>query len=250
MLINACTAIATYASSSHVENEDAVGMLNLRMRHGGPDWVWVISDGMGGHRHGEQASRITVQTFLGRFLLSYFDSDKFLEDWNQYLKTLIADIDTDVYNFGFSGEAFHRDPHRSLMGATMTGALLLDNFLYLVHVGDTRCYLLRDNSLQQLTLDHVTENGEFLTQALGLGDPLLPSTTMIEIQERDMLIFLSDGVYKALERSEIRDIVVGGSNLEHSVERLVARASESPRFHDDASTILVSFDSALGEPER
>ena len=132
----------------------------------------------------------------------------------------------------------------------MTGALLLDNFLYLVHVGDTRCYLLRDNSLEQLTLDHVTENGEFLTQALGLGDPLLPSTTMIEIQERDMLIFLSDGVYKALERSEIRDIVVGGSNLEHSVERLVASASESPRFHDDATTILVSFDSALGEPER
>ena len=67
MVINVRTSMATQAAPSHVQNQDTLRMLNLRLRHANPSWVWVISDGMGGHLRGEQASHITVQVFLDHF---------------------------------------------------------------------------------------------------------------------------------------------------------------------------------------
>ena len=241
MVINARTAIATQAAPSHAQNQDTLRMLNLRLRRAKPSWVWVISDGMGGHLRGEQASHITVQVFLDHFLLSYFDSVKFFENSVQYLEKLVSEIDIAVYDLGFSGEAFHRDPHRNLMGATMTGALLVDQYLYLVHLGDTRCYLMRDGSLTLLTVDHVTENGEFLTQALGSGDLLDPFITKIKMEKRDMLVFLSDGVHKVLRTDEILNIVATGSDLEQIAGDLVKVVTADRRFADDVSALVVSF---------
>ena len=196
---------------------------------------------MGGHLRGEQASHITVQVFLEHFLLSNFDSVKFFENSVQYLEKLVSEIDIAVYDLGFSGEAFHRDPHRNLMGATMTGALLVDQYLYLVHLGDTRCYLMRDGSLTLLTVDHVTENGEFLTQALGSGDLLDPFITKIKMEKRDMLVFLSDGVHKVLRTDEILNIVATGSDLEQIAGDLVKVVTADRRFADDVSALVVSF---------
>ena len=241
MVINARTSMATQAAPSHAQNQDTLRMLNLRLRHANPSWVWVISDGMGGHLRGEQASHITVQVFLDHFLLSYFDSVKFFENSVQYLEKLVSEIDIAVYDLGFSGEAFHRDPHRNLMGATMTGALLVDQYLYLVHLGDTRCYLMRDGSLTLLTVDHVTENGEFLTQALGSGDLLDPFITKIKMEKRDMLVFLSDGVHKVLRTDEILNIVATGSDLEQIAGDLVKVVTADRRFADDVSALVVSF---------
>ena len=57
MKIDAYTAIASETSLSHTKNQDTLGILNLSLRSRGPTGVWVISDGMGGHASGEQASR-------------------------------------------------------------------------------------------------------------------------------------------------------------------------------------------------
>ena len=241
MKIDAYTAIASETSLSHTKNQDTLGILNLSLRSRGPTGVWVISDGMGGHASGEQASRLAVQGFLDHFLLSRFDFARFSKDWVQYLRHLVSALDMELYDVGFSGEAFHSDPHRSLMGATFTGALRLDNFLYLVHVGDTRCYLLRNHILQQLTVDHITPNGEYLTQALGSGDLIQPFTSMLEVQEQDRLIFLSDGVYRDLERQQMLAILETADEPENIVRCLVRTASEATRFADDASALLVSF---------
>ena len=245
MIIDTFTSTASQTSLSHVQNQDTMGMLNLRLRSSGPNGVWVISDGMGGHASGEQASRFTVQGFLDHFLMLHFDFLRFSDNWGQYLQTLVSELDTELYDLGFSGEAFHSDPHRSLMGATLTGALLVDKFLYLVHVGDTRCYLVRDHIMRQVTVDHTTENGEYLTQALGLGDPLDSFTTMLEIQGDDRLIFLSDGVYKALDDQQILAILEEKCNSEKAVQCLVKRASEASGFADDASALLVAFEASL-----
>jgi serine/threonine protein phosphatase PrpC len=241
VIIDTQTATASEISLTHTQNQDTTGMLNLRLRNRGPSGIWVISDGMGGHVSGTQASRLIVQGFLDHFLLSYFDLVRFSEDWTQYLRELVAELDTAVYNFGFSGEAFHNDPHRSLMGATITGAVLVDNCLYLVHIGDSRCYLLRNDSLSQLTVDHITADGEYLTQALGSGDPLHPFTTMLRIQAQDRLILLSDGVYKALEIKQIMAILGKENRLENAVRCLVQTASTATQFGDDASVLLVAF---------
>jgi len=239
--IDACTAIASQTSLSHTHNQDTVGILNLNMRSLGPTGAWVLSDGMGGHLSGEQASRLAVQGFLDHFLSGCFDFTEFSENWVQYLEHLVSELDTELYDTGFSGEAFHRDPHRSLMGATFTGALRLDNSLFLVHVGDTRCYLLRNHILQQLTVDHITSNGKYLTQALGSGDIMQPFTSMFEIEEQDRLILLSDGVYRALELQQIRAILETADESENIVRCLVRTASEATGFADDASALLVSF---------
>lgn len=241
MVINARTAIATQAAPSHAQNQDTLRMLNLRLRRAKPSWVWVISDGMGGHLQGDQASHITVQVFLDHFLLSYFDSVRFFENSVQYLEKLVSEIDMAVYDFGFSGEAFHRDPHRNLMGATMTGALLVDQYLHLVHLGDTRCYLLRDGGLTLLTVDHVTEDGEFLTQTLGSGDLLNPFITKLKMEKRDMLVFLSDGVHKVLRTDEILNIVTAGCDPEQIAGDLVKTVTDDRRFVDDVSALVVSF---------
>ena len=102
----------------------------------------VIADGMGGHEHGQLASRIAVAQFVN--LVEGRCPEHFsLEQ----MKQLFIQANKAVYE---QQEALHS----GIMGTTLTAAIIDGDKLYVGHVGDSRLYLLRQNILTQMTLDH------------------------------------------------------------------------------------------------
>jgi len=115
-------------------------------------YVMVVADGMGGMTAGQQASRLAILTGIDLVMQSprwYFHIDQgeasaLMDQLCQYLR----DIDRRL------SEKALKDTSLYGMGTTLTGAYLVGGNLFVVHVGDSRCYLFRDSRLQQLTRDH------------------------------------------------------------------------------------------------
>jgi PPM family protein phosphatase len=98
--------------------------------------LYVVADGMGGHRAGEVASATAVSALRASMSPS------------QPITAAVADANAAVY------AKAGLDPELLGMGTTVTAAVLSGNQCYIAHVGDSRCYLLRDGQLTRLTLDH------------------------------------------------------------------------------------------------
>ncbi|MCA9139412.1 MAG: serine/threonine-protein phosphatase, partial [Planctomycetales bacterium] len=114
--------------------------------------VLLVADGMGGHAAGEKASSLVMQHLIGRLLNSvhwFFQSDTGSEEeFVNSLKNLLRDAHSRVL-------AASRENHSVAgMGTTLTMAYIHWPTMYVVHAGDSRCYLIRDGAAQQLTTDH------------------------------------------------------------------------------------------------
>src|SRR5205085_2341669 len=126
----------------------------------------LVADGMGGHQAGEQASALAVEAveeFALNTLKWFFDvggeaANNVLDDFQTALRQADAKL--------FKEAAGH--PELRGMGTTVTLAYSFANVLFVVHVGDSRCYVFRDGNLHQLTQDHT------LVQEMVRGGALSP----------------------------------------------------------------------------
>lgn len=130
--------------------------------------LMLVADGMGGHEAGERASQLAIDGFvdyaLNRLNWFMYDGCETDEDFEHQLKRALIScqkrIDHEVSAI----------PQRRGMGSTLTLAYIVWPKLFLVHVGDTRCYFFRNGELQQLTRDHTLAE---LSQAIRRGAPEL-----------------------------------------------------------------------------
>ena len=119
-------------------NEDSV--------YAGPRLL-AIADGMGGHAAGEVASKIVIGT------LEHLDEDRPIADLMAALRDAVEDANSRI------SEAVERDRQLEGMGTTLTALRFIEGRVGLVHVGDSRAYLLRGDTLAQITHDDTYEIG-------------------------------------------------------------------------------------------
>jgi len=112
----------------------------------------VVADGIGGHKAGEIASRIAVETIIN----AVAESDMSDPQW--ILKSAFLEA-----NHSITSEAAE-DDERKGMGSTVACALIIDTALYIATLGDSRIYLIRDNIIRQLNVDHT-----WVQEALDVG---------------------------------------------------------------------------------
>ncbi len=171
--------------------------------------LFVVADGLGGHQAGEVAAELAVSTTITHFAGSTGRP-------RQVLRAAARQAALAVYDAGF-------EPGRSGMATTLTAATFEAGELVVAHVGDTRCYLWRDGTLEQLTTDHsqVAEmvrlglltveqaahhpGRSILTRCLGSapGPPL--DLVRRALRPGDRVLLCSDGLWGLLERSEVAD---------------------------------------------
>lgn len=185
-----------------------------------------VADGMGGHVAGNIASTLA---------LTMATEDP-------------ADADIDIADRVLAANQAIRDrvreePNLAGMGTTMTlGLFSEDGSTTIGHVGDSRCYLLRDGDLKRITSDHtvvaeLVELGHIkdedvethpqrhlLTRSLGLG-PVKVDTEHLDLEAGDRLLFCSDGLTSMLNDREIKAILDSGSDLEATVWMLIEAAN-------------------------
>ena len=222
--------------SAHFFETSARSAIGL-VRQGNEDSGFVspqliaVADGMGGHAAGEVASRIAVevlQSLTSALISTEIDEDS-VED---LLMHSLHSIDSEI------SVVTDEDLDKRGMGTTLTALLIRDKYISLLHVGDSRCYRLRGNTLEQLSNDHTViqellDQGaispaeavehpqrSMLTQALRGDGDVTPVLQMYEIKKGDRYLLCSDGLSGVLTEKEIK-IGLKKSNKDEAVKFLV-----------------------------
>ncbi len=214
---------------------------HTRLFGGSQGQLLLVADGMGGHAGGQRASALAVET-LARYVLNTMP-------WFFRLQEGDANIDDELRAALEKcqkriEEAAAADPKRAQMGTTLTMAYLLWPTLYVVHAGDSRCYLLRGERLEQVTTDHtlaqqMVERGalrpeeaegsrwsHILYNCIGGGShELNPDVYKATLHAGDSLLLCTDGLSKVISEAAIRDLLGRKLSAEETCRRLVALAN-------------------------
>ena len=167
--------------------------------------LMLVADGMGGHNAGDLASKLAVD-HVAAFFAEKADDFHSSEDLIQAAMVSIEEANQQVYQLSLTEE------HFSGMGTTLTLAVFLGKQLYIAHAGDSRCYLIREGSVRQITRDHslvqeLLDNGsitrdemEFhpkknvITRALGTEEKLRIDCFEETLKEDDLILLCTDGL--------------------------------------------------------
>ena len=215
--------------------------------------LFIVADGMGGHNAGEVASQQSTD-----LLNAYFTDDLLTQMVNDGVKRIQAEmlkglqsVSTEIYKQAQTAE------HQKGMGCAIVFALLFNDTIHIGHVGDCRAYLLREDHLTCLTVDHTVvmdffKAGEMtleevhksplknqLTQAIGSGSQLTPGYTELLLRKRDRLLFCSDGLWDMVPDEDIKRIISQKNTLEDLTEQLVTAANIAGG-EDNITVLLLS----------
>jgi protein phosphatase len=233
-------------------NEDAFLVADLSTRNASLDpevrthrlgprgTLFMVADGLGGAAAGEIASELAVATVFEEMLHRWADSAS--TDPESFAASL--KVATEVANTRIYAYALEHPEHRGL-GTTATVAGLLGDTLYLVQVGDSRAYLVRDGVAQQLTKDQslmqrLVEAGELtpeeaerserrniILQALGPEPSVKIDLTFQKLRRGDTLVLCTDGLSGLVRKEEIAEVVTREPELATVCQALVDRANEN-----------------------
>lgn len=231
-------------------NEDNFG---YDVRHG----IFVVCDGMGGQAAGEVASKIAVDTVLDYFRHSKLDGKspvlgRAFEGVSVRATALAIAIQ--LANLAIQ-EAGSASTQRTGMGSTIVAVCVEGNRFSVAHVGDSRVYLIRSGSIQQLTSDHSlvmeqvrrglitleeAENSKIqnvIVRALGSEESVEPDLADHEFLLEDVLLLCSDGMSRFVEEAAILERVGRAATLESACEDLIQAAKDGGS--DDNITCLL-----------
>jgi serine/threonine protein phosphatase PrpC len=219
------------------------------------DFVFAVSDGMGGARSGEFASRITLEK-VTRLLPRGFrrSAGGSSVGFREIVAEIMSGIHQDLVKMGQSYEEC------AGMGATLSLGWFTPGWLHFGHVGDSRIYRLpRDGPLLQLTQDHTYVGGlrragrlteqearthprrNALQQVLGAGHQFLePQFGAIACQPGDRFLFCTDGLIDGLWDRRLEEALRGATPLAALAAELVAEAVQASG-RDNATAIVVAI---------
>lgn len=198
------TAHETDPGRRRRENEDSVAI------HPGGS-LWAVADGMGGHQHGRFASDTAVRNLNGAYLSGEFEQD-------------VAEINRAIMSA--NRQVYDRARHEgATIGTTVAALYACGQRASCLWVGDSRVYLYREGSIEQITRDHtqvrhlletkqITEDealhhpmGHVLTRAVGVDPSVRVEVRNLEIAPDDVFLICSDGLTACASESEIRDVI-------------------------------------------
>jgi serine/threonine protein phosphatase PrpC len=231
-------------------NEDAIGS-NLEAG------LHVLADGMGGYNAGEVASSIAVKTVMeltteacNREDRSKAETDTGLMRQTIVLRDAITRANKVIY------QTAHSQSSCEGMGTTIVACLFYDNRISIAHVGDSRLYRVRNNRLEQITLDHSllqelvdrgfysreeaerSTNKNYVTRALGVETNVQVDLQEVVVEPNDVFLLCSDGLPDMVDDEDIHlTISTFSANLE-TVGKQLIQLSNDQGGKDNISVIL------------
>ncbi|NOX98210.1 MAG: cyclic nucleotide-binding domain-containing protein [Verrucomicrobia bacterium] len=210
--------------------------------------LYVVCDGMGGHAAGEVASKIAVQTFHNEIWKEQSRIKSYLAGENGVNKIDLLNL------MAFAANRASSEVHaESLansdctgMGTTLVAILIAGTEAFILNVGDSRAYMLRNGSLEQLTTDHTVYNelvssgqlplaqaeelgvANSITRAIGTFEHTNPETLIIDLLHNDRFLICSDGLSHYFEEDiKILGELAGIHDLNHATQTMINVANEA-----------------------
>lgn len=221
----------------------------------------VVADGMGGHSAGEIASNIAVSV-LAETIRKI--NQKHLAIPTSFLPKLNSTERKLLMAANLANEAIFSTAQTSatykMMGTTMTSVLLENDLATVVHVGDSRLYLLRNNRFIQITTDHslamehvrrgllTKEEADHsriqnvLTRSMGIKRNIEFDLLRFPVQAGDILLLCSDGLYKGLTEQQMSEILLEGKKWPLvKLCKYMVKVSNEHDGQDNISTALIKI---------
>jgi PPM family protein phosphatase len=225
-------------------NEDAYG---FSIEAG----VYVVCDGMGGAAAGEVASTIAVDEVLR--LLTHRGEEKGMQ-LPEAAENAICEANEAIFSRA------QRNHRLSGMGTTLVALATQDRRVWVLNIGDSRCYRLRQGVLEQLSRDHSLVDEQVrlgrmtarealhsplknvITRALGTQSQVTPDVFEFEAENGDVFLLCSDGLTRELPDRVIQELLSSDLSLEDQAGRLV-EAAKKAGGHDNITCLLVRAES-------
>jgi serine/threonine protein phosphatase PrpC len=210
----------------------------------------AVCDGMGGAAAGEVASQMAVDT-----LFEVMQSGEAPADREDFARRLVYAVE-EAGNRIFS--AAKMDRSRRGMGTTATVAGLVDHVLFVGQVGDSRCYVLRNGELGQISKDQslvnqlieagqlteeeadAFEHSNIILQALGTTEQVSVDLTFLELRQGDRIMLCSDGLSGLVHAEMIREVMAETPDVIECCNRLIEMANAGGG-HDNITCIVADF---------
>lgn len=243
----------THPGRARSNNEDSVAFDDAAH-------LAVLADGMGGYKAGEVAS--SMATSLIRAELSQWLSQSggrfSMHDLRNALEICVDNANHSIY------DASRANPDYTGMGTTLVVGVFHGDQLLLGHVGDSRCYRLRDSQLHQITRDHsllqeqldaglltpaeaaASPLKNLVTRAMGVDREMLLEVNEHPVKADDIYLMCSDGLSDMVDDGAIADILKNGNSLKQMTDELVLQANKN----GGRDNITVLLTQAVGEPEK
>lgn len=195
--------------------------------------LFIVADGMGGHKAGDYASKLCVEQMV-----------QSIEKSEQKTPVSLFEEAVDAANGAVYSESQEHEEFEG-MGTTLVACTMQEDTLYVANIGDSRLYLLRDDDIMQITEDHslveemvkqgnITESEarvhpqkNIITRAVGIDQSVQADFFEVEIYPDDIIMLCSDGLSNMIEDEDMEYIIKHSESLQDAGETLVARANEN-----------------------
>ncbi|MEP7059657.1 MAG: Stp1/IreP family PP2C-type Ser/Thr phosphatase [Actinomycetota bacterium] len=213
--------------------------------------LYAVADGMGGHRGGEVASHLALET---------------LETMHHKAEGTLAEQVKEANRAVYARSS--EDRRVAGMGTTLTAAVVDGDGLHLAHVGDSRAYLLRGGSLRQLTDDHTLVNrmvkaGEItraeaevhphrnvVTRSIGTEPEVPVDEQSVALLEGDRILLCSDGLTGMVTEDQIQAILETTGDAQQAADRLVRAANRAGGIDNITAVVLDVQEGSAAEGEE
>lgn len=244
-----------YSCASHIgkirkNNEDYCKGEVIELETGSIG-IFAIADGMGGHKKGEVASKLSVENIICFLKENLLQNNSIKIDYiDDILKQAYNNVNSIVYNKSMDSEEFEG------MGTTLTTAIVYKDNLYVANVGDSRCYLLDNDRFDKITIDHslveelvranvITEEEarihprrNHITRAMGTEEMVLVDIFKCKLKKEDTILLSTDGLTGFVEDKQIKDIILNGEDIDTISKNLINIANDISG-KDNVSVILI-----------
>ncbi|MGI5879737.1 MAG: Stp1/IreP family PP2C-type Ser/Thr phosphatase [Syntrophomonadaceae bacterium] len=208
--------------------------------------LFVVCDGMGGHRAGEVASGLTIDAFKQ-------NNYRIKSDPVQYLRDVIRQANTQIYDMGQNNPEFYE------MGTTVTAALITDHLLTVANVGDSGLFLIRNAEISKLTHDHtvaeqmvadgvlhrddirINSYNHVLTRAVGIETDVEIDIFEQELLTDDLILLCSDGLTDMLTIREMEIVFSRHKNNIKQIAGQLLKLALQNGGHDNITIVLLWF---------
>jgi protein phosphatase len=190
--------------------------------------LFLLADGMGGHKAGDFASRFAVEEF--RKYISEAPKDI---PSVQLIQNAISSVNERLYKLSMEDENY------SGMGTTLVSAFIDDNVITVSNIGDSRAYIIHGNTIKQITRDHsyveemvrrgfmrrgsqeYLNSRNIITRAVGIEPRVAADFFEVELSEGDYFLMCSDGLSNMADNESIRNIIRERNSVENKVQALI-----------------------------
>lgn len=213
--------------------------------------LFLVADGMGGHKAGDYASRFLIRHIVEE-----------VKDSRETAPVAVLEKAIRTGNRDLYREAVEKEELTG-MGTTLVAATTEENTLYVANIGDSRLYLIRKGRAYQVTKDHsyveemvaagkmVRGSREYLSQkniitrAAGMTERVAADFFEVDLEQGDQVLLCSDGLTNMVDNESIASIVSGSGTLEEKGHRLIERANAGGG-RDNITVILADFEKEVG----